>query len=138
MRPGRLRHRITIQEPASVQDAVTGEMVDGWSDVYADLPAECLSGPGSEAKKSGAITAEVDLRVTTRWFSGFDPTWRIVWDGFAYNVRSIEFDITGRRELRLTCKNTREAVTIGPSTGLFLETGAGFLLAESGEFLIQE
>ena len=107
MQPGRLRHRITFQEPVREQDPVSGASVNTWATIagYDQVPAEVLTGPGREFRAAGAIQAETTARINLRWFPGLLPTWRILWDGRIYNIRSIEVDATGRREYRLRCED---------------------------------
>jgi head-tail adaptor len=102
---GRLRHRVTIQQPIQTQNPVTGEILNSWSTVagMASVPAEVLTGPGREFRQSAATQAETSARINLRWFPGLLPTWRILWDGRTYNIHSIETDVTGRREWRLRC-----------------------------------
>lgn len=103
---GRLRQRVTIQEPVTEQDSETGESVVIWEDVYESVPAEVLTGAGREFRDSGAIQGETTARILVRWFPVDTAelyTWRILWDGRVYNIQSAETDATGRREWRLRC-----------------------------------
>lgn len=142
---GNYRHRVHIQRPVYTQDPDTGEGVLSWETAevsgvqLSSVPADVLTGPGKESKSSGTTTAEVSLRVNLRWFPGFDPSWRVIWDGYAYDVRSIERDASGRREYRLSCSNPQEFIGSPDSitNGFLLESG-GFILLESGGFLLQE
>lgn len=141
---GNYRHRVHIQRPVYTQDPDTGEALVTWETVevsgvgLSSVPADVLTGPGRESRTSGTTTAEVSLRVNLRWFPGFDPSWRILWNGFAYDVRSVETDASARREYRLSCINPREQVAQEEITDGFLLESGGFILLESGGFLIQE
>lgn len=108
--PGKYRHRVAIERKVEAQDATTGEVSHTWaplslsSDVTtAAVPAQCLTGPGREAKLAGAPQAAATLRVAFRWFPGLRATDRIVWQSVAYDIAGIETDATGRREYRVTC-----------------------------------
>lgn len=111
------RHRVSLQEPVKVQDATTGEILTFWQTVEncGAIPCEILTGPGREYKNSGTIQAEGTLRVNFRWFSGLLPTWRLVWNGKAYNIGSIELDTSARREYRLTCTGLGETIPAVPT-----------------------
>ena len=106
----RLRMRVAIQERIETQDAVTGEMLATWQNVWLDsdteldsVPAEVLTGPGRELVAANAMQAETSARINMRWFPGLTQAMRILWDGKVYNIRSIETDRTGRMEYRTTC-----------------------------------
>jgi len=103
---GRLRQRITLQQPAEEQDSETGEVSQVWATVYDAVPAEVLTGAGREFRESDALQAETTARITVRWFDVDRVAiykWRILWDGRVYNIDSAETDITGRKEWRFRC-----------------------------------
>jgi SPP1 family predicted phage head-tail adaptor len=99
----RLRHRITIQDQVEAQDPGTGDTLISWIDVFTDVPAEVLTGPGREFIESSTKQAEIDVRITCRWLPGVEQRMRVIWDGQPFNITSIETDRTARRELRLKC-----------------------------------
>jgi len=113
----RYRHRVSFEERVEEEDSETGALSYVWATVYLDsdtplenIPAEVLTGPGREFNAADAKQAETSARVNLRWFPGLLPTWRMLWDGKAYDILSIETDATARREYRLRCK---EGVTDG-------------------------
>lgn len=97
MNPGRMRHRIDIQQRVSSQDATTGEETWSWENLKSSLPAEALTGPGRESLQAGALQADTTARFTIRWFSGLTQSMRIVWDGRIYNIKTFTTDRTNRR-----------------------------------------
>lgn len=99
----RLRHRVTIQDRVETQDSSTGEVFITWQDVYTNVPAEVLTGPGREFLQSGSEQADTSARINIRWFSGLTQKMRILWDGKTYNIKTFETDATGRREYRIRC-----------------------------------
>lgn len=101
----RLRHRVTVQELVEVQDTTTGAVTREWEDVYTNVPAEVLTGPGKEFVQSGATQGEVTSRINMRWFDGLTQKHRIVLDTKIFNIVSIETDMTGRQEYRLKCSS---------------------------------
>lgn len=111
MRTQQYRHSISFEMQAQSQDSNTGDVEMDWVPAIADgvtltdVPAQVLTGPGREFQSANAKQAETTARINTRWFSGLQPTWRILWDGRVYDITSIEVDVTARREYRLTCKD---------------------------------
>lgn len=105
MRAAKLRHRVTIQQKAETQDPSTGEVVYGWTDYLANVPAEVLTGPGGERFSADAKQSDTTARITLRWFDGLLPTMRIIWQSKRFDILSIETDITDRRELRIRCQD---------------------------------
>jgi SPP1 family predicted phage head-tail adaptor len=100
----RLRHRITFQRQVEAQNQTNGDTLITWADVFADVAAEVLTGPGREFIESSTKQAETDARITLRWMPGIDQSMRVVWDGKFYDITGMETDRTGRREHRLKCK----------------------------------
>lgn len=105
----RLRHRVTFQAQATVRDS-EGVQQTSWDTAQLDsateledVPAEVLTGPGREAVIAGQTNADTAARITVRWFPGLLPSWRILWDGRVYNIRTFDTDMTGRREWRIRC-----------------------------------
>lgn len=105
----RLRHRVAFQEQVSERDS-NGVLSVTWQNVWLDsdteldsVPAEVLTGPGREALMSGQMNADIAARVAVRWFAGLKQSWRILWDGQAFNIHTIDTDMTGRREWRIKC-----------------------------------
>jgi head-tail adaptor len=105
----RLRERITFERQVVDQDS-NGDTTIAWetaaldSDTdLEDVPAEVLTGPGREMLAAEVVQGEIVARINLRWFPGLDHAWRIVHGDRVYNIRSIETDVTGRREYRLRC-----------------------------------
>lgn len=82
---GRLRHRITIQEPQHAQDPVTGEMIATWSDVWTNVPASIEPLSVREFMQSQAEQAQVSARITIRYRSGLNAAMRILHKSRVYN-----------------------------------------------------
>lgn len=104
----RYRHRIAFQRKVEEQDSETGALSYSWEAVeltselaLSSVPAEVLTGPGREFNAADAKQAETSARINCRWFGEVQPDWRVVWQGKNYNILSVEYDATGRREARL-------------------------------------
>lgn len=111
MQAQRYRHRIEFQERVETQDSETGAVSAVWQTVeyssdYAlsAVPAEVLTGPGREFNAADAKQAETSARINCRWFGDVDPAWRVLWNGYTYDILSVEYDATARRETRLRVK----------------------------------
>lgn len=117
MQAQRYRHRVSFQRQIESQDSETGAITRTWetvqldSDVLLDsVPCEFLTGPGREFNAADAKQAETSARANMRWFGTVEPSWRVQWEGLVYDILSVEYDATGRRETRL---RLRQGVTDG-------------------------
>lgn len=101
MRAGKLRHRVTIEQPGQAQDPTTGEMIPGWqavATVWASI--EPLSVRDFMAAQ--AAQSEVSARITIRHREGLDPTMRITHRGKAYKIEGLlPDDRSGRQWLTI-------------------------------------
>ena len=106
-----LIHRITFQEQITEVDA-DGFPTTSWvpvslglGTVLENVPAEVLTGPGREFEQSGQTQADIVARIRCPWFpGGIKASWRILWDGYVFNIGGIpDMDATGRREYRIKC-----------------------------------
>lgn len=134
--PGRYRHRVSLIQPGEVQDPETGELTPAWPTVYTGVPCEVLTAPGREYREAAARQGETVLVVRLRSLSVL-PTYRVVWQGLAYDIKSIELDPTARREMTLLCNGIGDTVGITADNVFLLESGDQLLL-ESGDNLLLE
>ena len=91
MRNGKLRHKMTLQQPVTTQDTTTGEMVTVWTDVakvWASL--EPLSANAFVA--AGAEQSEVTARVTIRYRDDVTSKMRLVYRGMYYDIKGVLAD----------------------------------------------
>lgn len=87
MRAGRLRHRITFQAPAEVQDPESGEMLPGWQTVWEKVPAEVSALSARDLIAAQAGQSEASGRVVIRYRPGVVPTMRIIHRGEVYEIQ---------------------------------------------------
>lgn len=105
---GKLRDRITFQQPATTQDSF-GQPDIAWSDVctvwanHSDLS-------GQKLVAAQAINAETQSQFVIRYRTGLTKAMRIVHDGRYYNVHAI-LDQEGRK--RWLHVNTSEGMNLG-------------------------
>lgn len=102
MRAGRLNKRITIQSPATGQDA-TGEPTTGWTDV-ATVWASIVDVSGREYVAAGGTQNAAQTKVTIRKRSGITPAMRVVHGSDAYNVEAVL--VQDGRGLLLMCSRS--------------------------------
>ena len=87
MRAGRLNKRITIQSPATGQDA-TGEPTTGWTDV-ATVWASIVDVSGREYVAAGGLQNSAQTMVTLRFRAGIVPSMRVVHGADTFNVEAV-------------------------------------------------
>lgn len=100
----RLRHRVTVQEFAVVQDSETGAVSEQWTDLYEDVPAEIVPMSGREFVAAAAIQAGVNTRITIRYVDVITASMRVVRGSDIYNIRAVLPDPTLARHLTLMCE----------------------------------
>lgn len=94
---GTLRQRVTLQARRVTRDD-TGAEVETWHDFATDVPASVEPLSGREFWASQAVTSSQVARIVLRHIEGVTVTHRMVWQGGAWNLRSVA-DPTGRREV---------------------------------------
>jgi SPP1 family predicted phage head-tail adaptor len=85
--PGRLRERITIQQPAETRNAI-GESVQTWS-TFATRWASVDGLSSREFLLQGQQQTEITHRVRLRYVPGMTSRMRIVWRGRVLEVTSL-------------------------------------------------
>lgn len=100
---GRLRHRVTIQQPVHTQDPDTGAMTTTWADV-AEVAAEVAPMSVREFIASAAMQSQVTARITIRYRPGIDASMRVVHKDRIYNIQGVLSDPeSGLEYLTLPC-----------------------------------
>lgn len=103
MRAGALRHRITIQTASTIADDY-GDVVDGYVDLYADIPAEVLPMNGAQRERLGVTENDVTHKVTIRYRTGIVPSQRVMFDSRALDIESVINVRERDRVLELVCR----------------------------------
>ncbi len=108
MKAGRLRHRITLQKPATGR-LPSGQPATGWVDV-ASVRAEVADVSGREMMDGGAELSSTTTRIWMRRYPGIPVTtgWRALHlpptgDGEIYDIKSAISAENGTR-LELLCE----------------------------------
>jgi SPP1 family predicted phage head-tail adaptor len=113
---GRLRHRVTLQQPVETQDSVTGAVIINWQDV-ADLWAAIEPLSAKEFIAAQAVANQVTSKIIIRYRSDINARMRFFHDatGLYYNIEGI-----------LTDKESgRDYITVPVSEGLKFQDQAG-------------
>lgn len=87
MRIGKLRHRVTIQQPGTTRDPDTGESVPGWVDV-ATVWASVEPLSAREFIAAGATQSSVSARIVMRHRDDVTAGMRISYRGKVYNIHA--------------------------------------------------
>lgn len=101
MQSGKLRHLVTIQQFAPVQNA-TGEPVKTWSDVVSVYGrVEPLS--GREFFQGQQFNSEIRAVIKVRYCTGISTRMRALYAGRIYNIEAVINTDERDRELQLVC-----------------------------------
>lgn len=92
---GKLRRQVTLQQPTRTPNGAGG-FTKGWTDVETVF-AEVIALRGDEALQQQVLNSVQLWKVTIRFRTDIDPTWRLLFEGREMNIRSCE-DIDGSRE----------------------------------------
>lgn len=96
MRAGRLRHRITIQQPGTTQDSYGEENAAGTWTTFATRWAAVEPLQGREYFAAQQHLARVTTRFILRKINGVTPKMRILFDGRIYDIDAVmDFDERG-------------------------------------------
>lgn len=104
----RLRERVTIQEPNTVDNGRGGRKVPegqpAWRDVADEVPAEIIPLRGGEALNLGIQRSTQLYRVTVRKRDGLTTANRLLWNGVALDIRTAPPSMD-RTTLVMTCES---------------------------------
>lgn len=87
MNIGKMRYRITIQEPGNVQDDY-GNTVDDWQDV-ATVWADIVPVSGREYFGANQQNSETQYKVYIRYLDGITPKMRVLHDDKEYEILAV-------------------------------------------------
>jgi SPP1 family predicted phage head-tail adaptor len=102
MQAGKLRHRITIQEPVTARNGY-GEAITTWTAV-ATVWASVEPLSGREFFAAEHVQSEVTHRVRMRWQSGITPDMRVLFGGRVLKVEAVINYGERRTDLQLMCQ----------------------------------
>lgn len=99
-KPGRKRHRVTIQQPTETQDA-TGQPVVTWSNVWTGEPAEFVPMGGIEAMRGKQYEAGTKGMFRVNYRTGYTTKMKVVFDSVSYGITHVNPVDGLRREIEL-------------------------------------
>ncbi len=103
MQAGKLRHRITLQEPVKEQNPTTGAVINTGAMSQPFGPKSLLY-PHVSLSPPEASQGEVTTRITIRYREGVTRKHRILFRGRIYNIEGVLPDPrSGREYLTLPC-----------------------------------
>ena len=103
MQAGKLRHRVTLQEPIKEQNPTTGAVINTWRDV-ANIWADVTALSAREFIAAQASQGDITTRITIRFRAGVTRKNRILFRSAIYNIEGVLPDPrSGREYLTLPC-----------------------------------
>ena len=103
MQAGKLRHRITLQEPVKEQNPTTGSVINTGA-MSQPLWAEVAALSAREFIAAQPLRARLPPRITIRYREGVTRKHRILFRGRIYNIEGVLPDPrSGREYLTLPC-----------------------------------
>ena len=103
MKSGKLRHRITLQQPNHTRSE-TGDVTTTWS-TFATPWAAVVPLAGRDFYNAKAINSDITHRVEMRYMDGVLPTMRVLHEGRVLELVSPPININERdREIHLMCR----------------------------------
>lgn len=99
---GSLDRRIVIQSKTDSVDAY-GQPVETFSNLFTNVPAKRVYGPGTEKDDQGENVPEQSVKYEIRYHADIDRLFRVVEDGKVYEIEALE-ELGRRQGLLLHCK----------------------------------
>jgi SPP1 family predicted phage head-tail adaptor len=87
MKAGQLRHRVTLQAPATAQDEA-GQMLTTWTDV-APVWADIKYVTGMSAIKAGMDTSSAKAAIRIRHRTGVNAGMRVLYGATVFDVEAV-------------------------------------------------
>ena len=102
MRPGKLSHRVVLEEPARVSDGGGGASIT-WSPV-ASLWAAIEPLGGREQARHESLEARLSHRITLRYRAGIRPDMRLRLDARIFTIQAVMNEQEKNRWLVCLCE----------------------------------
>ena len=101
MRPGKMRHRITIQHAAQTQNSY-GEPIYSWS-TFSTVWAAVEPVQGREFWAQQQVQGEVTHRIRIRYLSGVTSAMRVLYGSRVLAIKSVIDPKERHEEMQLMC-----------------------------------
>ncbi len=107
MKAGRLRHRITIEEPGPIELDSDGAQVEVWLPVFErPISADIVALSGRELIAAQAVQSKVSTRIIVRFRSEIKARMRALHRGVIFNIEAVIADPdSGVRHATLICSS---------------------------------
>jgi SPP1 family predicted phage head-tail adaptor len=103
MQAGKLRHRLTIQQP-DMNEGTAGEELPNYS-TFATVWGDVQPLSGSEGLQGRQATSEVTHKIIIRYHAGITSDMRITWNGRFFNLSQPPLNKDEHnREIELLCR----------------------------------
>jgi SPP1 family predicted phage head-tail adaptor len=102
LKAGTLNRKVTIQEPAAVQDAA-GQPIPTWT-TLATVWANIRSLNGLETIKGGAESSVAKASIRIRYRTDVTAAMRVVHGSTTYEIKAVLPDVAGKQHLDLACE----------------------------------
>lgn len=81
MQPGRMIHRLDVQQAVAGTAGTTGEQIDTWTTIRRDVPAQVRYMGASEQFRAKAVQSDATLVVQMRYDADITAAVRFKWGG---------------------------------------------------------
>lgn len=103
LKSGDLRHLVTIEERATIQNEETGAISTEWIG-FAEVWAKIEPLSAREFMNAQAMQSQITTRITVRYLDGLKPSMRIIHGDRVYDIKGVLGDpVSGREYLTLPC-----------------------------------
>jgi SPP1 family predicted phage head-tail adaptor len=103
MNPGKLRHKINIQQELVTQNSF-GEPTQAWVNFLSGIYCSIEPIRGKEYFSADMVNAEVTTRIRMRYFAGIKSKMRIKFENRYYDIIDVIDILESHKELQLMCK----------------------------------
>lgn len=109
MEPGRLRHRVIVEQVSRSADAM-GQAIETWT-TYTTVWADIQPLRGRELFAAQTANSEATVKIFMRYKSGIQAKWRAKWGTQVFYILEIINPGMLKKELQLLCKEQPQSAT---------------------------
>jgi SPP1 family predicted phage head-tail adaptor len=109
MEPGRLRHRVVVEQVTRTGDAM-GQAVETWT-TFTTVWADVQPLRGRELFAAQAANSEATTKVYMRYRAGISPKWRLKFGTQVYQILEIIDPGMRHVQLQFVCKELPQSAT---------------------------
>lgn len=101
MNPGKLRHKIIIEQATESQNSY-GEVINTWA-TFTTRRASISNLRGGESLKSNQVSSEASILFVLRTLSGVTTKMRVSYDSRLFDIVYVDNGNETQKETRLEC-----------------------------------